>query len=92
MGNPVLRRWRIDMNAFYNLGIIEGFLSQHENVPENVLAALLFVREVITSPPAVVVKKTKKRAPMSKEWREKNLLQLARMREIRRENLAAKRS
>jgi hypothetical protein len=69
------------MNALYHIAVIDGFLSHLPALPKNVQDAVAFLREA-NAPPAQT--KPKKRR-FSKKWHEKNLVQLARMRELARE-------
>ena len=78
------------MNTLYNVAIIEGYLSQHAELPQTVREALKSLKEEANPKPVEVAPKKKRR--MSKEWREKNRANLAKMRETRMNNIAAKRA
>jgi hypothetical protein len=65
------------MNALYQIAVIEGFLSHLPALPKNVQDAIAFLKEAH----APAQTKPRKRR-YSKEWYEKNLVQLARMREL----------
>jgi hypothetical protein len=62
------------------MAVIEGFLSHLPALPKNVQDALAFLKEA--NAPAQT--KPKKRS-YSKDWYEKNLVQLPRMRELARQ-------
>jgi hypothetical protein len=67
------------MNALYHIAVVEGFLSHLPTLPKNVQEALAFLKE--TNAP---VQTAPRKRRYSKAWKEKNLVQLARMRELAR--------
>jgi len=82
------------MKPFYAVAILEGYLSQHHPLPPMVQQALETLKAehpATTVPEATAETTTKhKRRKMTKEQRERNSAQLARMRDIAKKNREAR--
>jgi hypothetical protein len=82
------------MNALYHIGIIEGFLGQHPQLPRNVQDAIEYLKEANASrtvEPVQPIKK-KRKPRLTAEQRQKQLAQLAKMREKVQANREARKA
>lgn len=69
------------MNALYHIAILEGYLSQHSELPRNVQDAITFFKQSSIQAPIAEPKKKKRKYRMSPEQKSKQIAQLAQMRE-----------
>jgi len=74
------------MKPFYAVAVLEGYLSQHHPLPPMIQQAL----EALKPQETAETTRKPKRWKMTKEQRERNSAQLARMRDIAKKNREAR--
>jgi hypothetical protein len=84
------------MNTLYAVAVLEGYLSQHDPLPPMVQQALTLLKdkhqtEIAPGIASATIKK-KKKHKLTKEQRERQLAQLARMRDLAMQKREAQKS
>jgi hypothetical protein len=80
------------VNALYHVAVIEGFLSNSVGLPDNVKEAIEFLKQANApvEPKATIANPKKKKRRMTAEQRQKMNEHMAKMWEVRKQKMEAK--